>query len=247
VVVSGQDYPVRHLATWEAEVRGAGGGWVGQPQVLTYEPAWGRAPGRGDDDLTRYTYRWWRIPAAFSQAGRAFPAGARRATARVRDAVLLRVAPVLAVRFVSRGRGAHLGVRRTRRATTGRVFVKSDQWVAFDRDLAGVVLRELAPGMPLRRLYERSIIPDESAIQTVLASVAQPRVRTPVSFVRWVPSLDQPAVLALADLPEIHASRAPFCRKVHAGRSADLLARLDDLVAGPEEGADGLDPARGGR
>jgi hypothetical protein len=247
VLVSGQDYPVRHLATWEAEVRAAGGGWVGRPHALAYEPAWGRAPSRGDDDLTRYTYRWWPIPAALARVGRAAPAGVRRAAARTRDAALYRVAPVLAVRFVSRGRGAYVGVRRLGNSDTDRVFVKCDQWVAFDRDLAGVVLRELAPGMPLRRLYERSIIPDESAIQTVLASVEPPRVHTPVSFVRWVPSLDQPAILTLADLPEIRASRAPFCRKVRAGRSTDLLAALDGLLARPGGAPDGVASARGDR
>jgi hypothetical protein len=54
----------------------------------------------------------------------------------------------------------------------------------------------------------------------------------PVSFVRWLPSLDRPAVLTLADLPELQASRSPFCRKVSSGHSADLLAALDDLVTG---------------
>ncbi len=166
----------------------------------------------------------------------------------MRDAVLYRVAPILAVRFVSRGRGASLGVRRLGSSSAGRVFVKCDQWIAFDRDLAGVVLRELAPGMPLRRLYEQSVIPDESALQTVLASVEPPRVHTPVSFVRWMPpSLDQPAILTLADLPEIRASRAPFCRKVRADRSTDLLAALDDLLAGPGGAADGVASASGDR
>ena len=102
---------------------------------------------------------------------------------RVRDAVLLRAAPVVAVRFVSRGRGAHLGLPRSRRALGGRVFVKCDQWIAFDRDLAAVVLRDLAAGMPLRRLFERSIIPDESAIQTALHAVEPPTIPHPVSFV----------------------------------------------------------------
>ena len=232
VLVSGQDYPARHLGTWEDEVRAAGGGWIGRPRPLRYRPTWGRRPGVGDDDLTRYSFRWWPLPPAVARMGRRFPERARHGAARVRDAVLLRAAPVVAVRFVSRGRGAHLGLPRSRRALGGRVFVKCDQWIAFDRDLAAVVLRDLAAGMPLRRLFERSIIPDESAIQSVLHAVEPPTIPHPVSFVRWLPSLDRPAVLTLADLPELQASRSPFCRKVSSGHSADLLAALDDLVTG---------------
>ena len=232
VLVSGQDYPARHLGTWEDEVRAAGGGWIGRPRPLRYRPTWGRRPGVGDDDLTRYSFRWWPLPPAVARMGRRFPERARHGAARVRDAVLLRAAPVVAVRFVSRGRGAHLGLPRSRRALGGRVFVKCDQWIAFDRDLAAVVLRDLAAGMPLRRLFERSIIPDESAIQTAVHAVEPPTIPHPVSFVRWLPSLDRPAVLTLADLPELQASRSPFCRKVSSGHSADLLAALDDLVTG---------------
>ena len=70
VLVSGQDYPARHLGTWEDEVRAAGGGWIGRPRPLRYRPTWGRRPGVGDDDLTRYSFRWWPLPPAVARMGR---------------------------------------------------------------------------------------------------------------------------------------------------------------------------------
>ena len=88
---------------------------------------------------------------------------------------------------------------------------------------------ELAEGTTLRRLYERSIIPDESAIQTVLARVQVPTTPIPTSFCVWEPHNHETRTLTLADLDEVRAAGPPFCRKVDSEKSAALMDALDRL------------------
>lgn len=218
-LVSGQCYPVRHLAAWEDELI-AGGGWQGTARALAYDPAWGRRHGSGDDELTRYTYRWF-------GAGVLDPAlRAGGLPGRALWAVAHRTEPVVSLRTLARGRGAHVGIRRRTPSPRPTVHLGS-QWLAVGREGLERVLRELAPGAPLRRLYERSLIADESALQTVLARWRPPTVDRPVSHSVWLPDEDTTRTLGPADLDEILASGSPFCRKVHTVRSAELMDALD--------------------
>ena len=230
VLVSGQCYPVRPLASWERELLVAGGGWQGTARPLDYTPAWGRRPGRGDDRLTRYTYRWFQVP--FLER----PLRSGRTVGRALWGVSHRLEPVVSLRMVERGRGAYLGLRRpsTVRRSAPRLHLGS-QWLALDRELMGTVLRELAPGAPLRRNFERSVIPDESALQTVLARVRPPTIDVAVSHSVWLPDEDTTRTFAIDDLDEVIASGSPFCRKVHPMASAELLDALD-RVNGVERG-----------
>ncbi|GAA2493512.1 hypothetical protein [Terrabacter carboxydivorans] len=218
VLVSGQCYPARPLAEWEHDLVAAGG-WQGTARPLSYEPAWGRRRGSGDDDLTRYVYRWHAVPG-LDRMLRA------RLTGRALWALALRAEPLLSLRVVARGRGAHVGVRRRMPSPRAAVHLGS-QWLAVDREGLRLVLEQLAPGSPLRRVYERSIIADESALQTVLARWRPPTVARPVSFSVWQPEQDTTRTLGLDDRDEIRSSGSPFCRKVHTVRSAELMEALD--------------------
>jgi hypothetical protein len=220
VLVSGQCYPVRPLDAWEDELRAAGG-WQGTARALDYAPAWGRRHGAGDDELTRYTYRW-------APVGRHLDALLRagRLPGRALWALAHRTEPLVSLRVVERGRGAHVGLRRRVLPGTPPVRMGS-QWLAVDRVRLGVVLAELAEGKPLRRLFERSVIADEAALQTVLASTGAPAVPLPVSYSVWVPEDDTTRTFGLEDLAEVRASGSPFCRKVHTVRSAELMDALD--------------------
>lgn len=222
VLVSGQCYPVRPLAAWEDELLAAGG-WQGTARALAYTPAWGSRQGRGDDELTRYTYRWFRAGVL----DRVLRGGGL--PGRVAWGVAHRTEPVLSLRHVERGRGAYVGVRR-RRPVPGFEVHLGSQWLAADRPLLDLVLRELAPGAPLRRVYESSVIADESALQTVLARHGPPSVALPVSYSVWVPEDDTTRTFAIEDLDELTASGSPFCRKVDPERSATLLEALDHHV-----------------
>jgi hypothetical protein len=104
VLISGQCYPVRPLAAWEDEFLADGAGWLGTADPLRYRPRWGKHRGEGQDDLTRYTYRWYRGP----RTGPRLPLLMRK----VRAAVALRLEPVFSVRMVGRGGGVYYGFRR---------------------------------------------------------------------------------------------------------------------------------------
>ncbi|GAB2776945.1 hypothetical protein GCM10027039_42740 [Terrabacter koreensis] len=220
VLVSGQCYPVQPLEEWEREVLAGGAGWQGTARPLHYTPTWGRRRGTGDDELTRYTYRWFRV----GWLSRHLRTGG--VPARVAQAIVNRVEPLVALRLVDRGRGAHMGVRRRMRGQGVRFHLGS-QWLAMDREHNELVLRELARGTALRTIFERSVIPDEAALQTVLAGATAPRPALPVSYSVWVPAEDSTRTFTLDALDEIRASGSPFCRKVHPERSATLMDALD--------------------
>ncbi|WP_400997736.1 beta-1,6-N-acetylglucosaminyltransferase [Agromyces sp. GXQ0307] len=228
VLVSGQDYPIRPLAEWEADVLAAGG-WVGRAEALHYTAHWGRTRGEGQDELTRYAYRWFRTPLArlgFRVGGRA---GA--ALRRVRGAIALRLEPVLSVRVVRRGRGVHWGIRRPTPFSAERPCHSGSQWLAICRpELDRLLDEDLAPGSRLRRFYRRTIIPDESAIVTPLAWRSPPADRAPVTDVSWDAELDQPTVRTLDDLDRLESSGSAFCRKVDPVASADLMDALDRRI-----------------
>jgi len=219
VLVSGQCYPVRPLSAWEHELLAAGG-WQGTARELAYAPAWGSRHGTGDDELTRYTHRWYPVGAldGVLRSGR-LPGRALWALAH-------RTEPLVSLRVVARGRGAHVGLRGRMPSGSSATHLGS-QWLALDRERLDLVLRELGEGSPLRRVYERSVIPDESAIQTALARQQPPTVARPVSYSVWVADDDATRTLDIDDLDAVLASGSPFCRKVHTVRSAELMDALD--------------------
>lgn len=219
-LVSGQCYPVRSLAGWEDELRAAGG-WQGTARPLHYTPRWGRLPGLGADELTRYDYRWFRTRALDH------PVRRQGLGARVVWAVANRTEPVLSLRHVERGRGVYVGLRRPKALRAKDIRIGS-QWLAVDRRHLGLLLDDFSPGSSLRRVYERSLIADESALQTALARHRPPSIATPVSHSVWVPGLDTTRTFTLDDLSEVRATGAPFCRKVDPVHSAALMDALDE-------------------
>lgn len=227
-LVSGQDYPIRNLQQWEREALAASS-WIGDAQPLRYRAFWGRRRGQGDDRLTRYAYRWFRAPLV--DCGLVVPG--RRLWQRARDAIALRLEPVFTTRFVARGRGRYYGLRRIRSPfTDDRQCWFGSQWLALRRDELDALLdHDLAAGSVLRRLYRRSIIPDESAMVTPLAWRDPPSNLPPVTKVQWMDSVDGVAVWTLDDLNTLLASGSPFCRKVDTTQSAALMDALDEIIA----------------
>lgn len=218
-LISGSDYPVQDLAAWEKSAVEAGG-WIGAAEPLTYVPHWGRRRGEGDDRWTRYAYRWFRAP--FGRRASPF-------IVRVRTALALRLEPIFGIRIVTRGRGLHYGVRRLPIPfTPERPVYFGSQWLAVRRsELDRLLDVDFRAGAPLRRLYRRSIIPDESAFVTALSRSGPRGELPPVSYVRWDAARDEPVIWTVDDLDEIRASGSPFCRKVDPVLSSELLDALD--------------------
>lgn len=231
-LVSGQDYPIRRLEAWEDELLHAGG-WVGRAEALSYKPHWGSRAGEGDDTLTRYEYRW--VRSLGSRLGFETPAPLRPFVRRARGAIARYLAPVFGVRIVTRGRGLHYGFRRIRSPfSQARPCYYGSQWVAMTRpELDALLDADLAPGSSLRRVYRRSIIPDESALVTPLSWRSPPNGLPPVSRVVWDSAAGRPTTRTLDDLDELVDSGSPFCRKVEPTDSAELLDALDALIATP--------------
>jgi hypothetical protein len=222
VLVSGQCHPTRHLAEWERDLV-ASGGWQGEARAIAYRPRWGRSPGEGQDTTTRYSYRWYR-------AGLVDPVLRRKGqAARVLWAIAHRTEPLVSLRLVERGAGAHVGLRRLRPPfTPGRPCLLGSQWLAVDRVGLEQVLTELAPGAPLEKVYRRSIIPDESALQTVLGRHRDPVDPRTVSHRVGDRLPDgRPAASAAEQLAEIEGSGSPFCRKVEDLDGLQVLDHLD--------------------
>jgi hypothetical protein len=225
VLISGQDYPVRRLVDWEAEVLAAEG-WVGTAEEVRYTPYWGRRRGEGQDLLTRYTHRWFQTP--FARRGMRLRGRTGRLLRHIRGAVALRTEPVLSVRIVSRGRGVFWGIRRRTPFSPERPCYYGSQWVALRRSELDHLLDEaFAPGSRLRRFYRHTIIPDESAIVTPLSWRAEPADLPSVTRVVWDSVLDQPTVCTIDDLEELERSGSAFCRKVDPTASAALMDALD--------------------
>ena len=233
-LISGADYPVRDLAEWERAFVSTGGGWVGTAAVLRYRSFWGPRHGEGSDELTRYTYRWFRLPR--TGLARVLPERLEALRRKARDAVLLRTEPAVSFRVVSRGRGSHVGLRRLRTPFSDDTpCVKGSQWVAMDRRLLDLLLQRVDHRSALVRLYRRSIIPDESLIPSVLSWVQPPRQGPPVSYVEWLAEQDSPRTMDLSHLDVILASGAPFVRKVGTAASASLMDALDLLISPPSQ------------
>lgn len=229
VLVSGQDYPVRGLADWEAEVI-ASGTWVGNATPLRYTFHWGRRHGEGQDELTRYTHRWFQTP--FARRGIRLRGASGDRLRRVRAALALRLEPILSVRVVSRGRGVFWGVRRRTPFSAERLCHFGSQWLALPRPLLDRLLDEdLAPGSRLRRFYRRTIIPDESALVTPLSWRARAAGLPPVTYTVWDAVRDRPVTWSIGDLDALVRSGSPFCRKVDPVLSAELMDELDRRIA----------------
>ncbi len=228
-LISGSDYPARPLRAWEEEALDAAT-WTGTAAALHYRPRWGRARGVGRDDLTRYSHAWFQTP--LGRRRHPSPGRLPRAIRGLRDRALGWLEPAVSVRYVARGRGVHYGIRRLPSPfSDARPCCIGSQWLAVRRpELAALLDRDLRPGSPLRRLYRRSIIPDESALVTPLVwRFGEPTGR-PVTRAVWNPQADGVEVATIDDLPEIIAAATPFVRKVDAERSAALLDHLDAIT-----------------
>ena len=202
VLVSGQDYPVRRLVDWEAEVLAAGR-WVGAAEELRYTPHWGRRRGEGQDTLTRYTHRWFQTPLA----RRGIRLGGRigRLLRRVRGGVALRTEPLLSVRVVTRGRGVFWGIRRRTPFSPERPCYSGSQWVAL-RPTRSWITCSTKTSLPVR---------SSAASTGIRSSPTSPRWSRPLSWQAepsgfrqshtssWDPALDQPTVCTLDDLDEL--------------------------------------------
>lgn len=231
VVISGQDYPVRDLAAWEARVEASSADALLDPIV---------------DHPRDWRYRWRMVDV---------PRPRRQGTYRVVRHLAWRLGtvtrPVLTIspRFADGDRRWLIGVPRPWARVPGDVRVtKCSQWMTLSARAVDSVLRRDASDPALRTFFRTVRISDESYIQTLVNDDPQLVVRHGETTVkRFTGGKSSPQWLDVESLRELAgSSSAPFARKV--APDADDVRRAADELADTDARADlGADLGAGGR
>jgi hypothetical protein len=205
-LLSGQDYPIKPLAAFEAAVEDLGDGAL---DIQFQSP-----------DLERYTFAWRRIPAAFENGF-------------VRS-VFSRLSPVNErqrfVRFAGGRIGCRVGVRRFRSPLPKpMVYYKGSQWWTLSERCLQAVQQFRRDHPEVLASYRHAIIPDESFFQTVLYNDRRfALTNDDLRFIQWRDHSDEsPATLTSDDVPAMRASRAFFARKFNSNVDAEVLDTID--------------------
>lgn len=82
--------------------------------------------------------------------------------------------------------------------------------------------------------YRKTLVPEESYLQTVLANDASLKLsQNNLRYVDWTQGGSNPKILALADLPHLQASPAHFARKFDGVAQLEILDALDAQFVSP--------------
>jgi hypothetical protein len=232
-VISGQDYPLRPLASFGQELTDSGCDAFLSARRL----AGGRPP--GSDTAARYAnaryhYRWYRLPRWLLgwADGRPIERIVRGAQRRLSAAQ-----PLVFVWSLPRGAGDMIGIRRRRVPFTPEFPCWiGTQWLTLSRTGAAAALAFLDRRPDVVGLYRRSIIADESLLVTVVSNAPGLRVCAPNHhYVRMSGAGQSHAeVLRSHDLAELRACGRPFARKFDERIDAEILDRLDADLLGLE-------------
>jgi len=238
-VMTGQDYPLRSLATFSDQHAGSGcdalmSAWPIPPQ---------RPPASDRGGLyahARYYYRWFRMPDWLLDWAKETP------VERLVFGALRRLSgaqPLIFIWWLPRGGGNMIGFRRSRLPFGDelRCYMGS-QWLTMSRAAASAVIEFVAQRPDVVGLYRRSIVPDESLLVTVLCNRSDLRVRNSNHhFTRMTgPGDSHAAVLGMADLDELRRSDKYFARKFDPGVDSQILDELDRSVLGEDGSSTGL-------
>jgi hypothetical protein len=211
IYLSAQDYPVQPLRQSESALADAD-----CDGFLKIWPALRRERGKVRD--RRYRYRYYDAPA-----WAATPLRALRWANRLQSKVHLQ--------FVY---GPRVGVRLARvPLPAGWTLYRGKQWSTLRRACAEWLLDAVARERAVVDYFRRTICPDEALVQTLLVNAGRFRlVADDLRYSDWTGSRDgHPRVLGVADLPVITSGRFHFARKFDPGADAEVLDRLDLLLA----------------
>ncbi|HEY8019755.1 MAG TPA: beta-1,6-N-acetylglucosaminyltransferase [Thermoanaerobaculia bacterium] len=212
VYLSGQDYPTRPLAASERFLAESGqDGFIRWWDVRSAASPWGRRRG-----VRRYYYRYY-DPAPWTHP---LLRGLRKAND-------LQTLVHLHLTY-----GVRLGVRARTPFGPGLACYGGLQWHSLSRPCVEHLVRFARERPRVLRHYERTIVPDESFLQTALVNGGRFRlVNDDLRFYDFAGSRDgHPRVLDLADLPRLTSGAWHFARKLDLGRDPELFDRLDEHV-----------------
>jgi hypothetical protein len=243
VLLSGQDYPVKPLSEMESFLSQADcDGLLEPPQLVENRVVRQKKGSILYAPVFRYYYRYWRLPKV--RVYSRLPARVRRSLRRLLGRALPRFQKVVFLHPLPEGLDRRVGIRRLR-TPFGRDFrcYKSSQWFTLSRGSVDVLVRTAREKPYLARYYKRTVIPDESFLQTVLLN--QPGWRRGMDnmvFYKWTEmGSGSPDLLTVADLEDLLASGKHFARKFDVDVDAAVLDRLDEHLFA-SSGGSGLRP-----
>ena len=222
VLLSGQDYPVQPPQELRRTLQSSSAD--AHLTVLRQVPPHARE-GLARWWHVRYYFRWWRLPPlppVLPQPIRRKRVHAVHRLSMAQRRVFLWSLP--------RGSGTRVGVPRGETPFSDSYPCwAAYQWFAVSRRGLETIERELEARPELVELYQSSVIPDESMLQTILLNARElVTVQPNLTFQRPTGEGDAHAAdLTLDDLPTILSSGRAFARKMHPDRSRALMDTLD--------------------
>jgi hypothetical protein len=233
VLISGQDYPVRDLASWEQGIRDSGVDAVTSPVPLVDGP-FGYRPGKAHDRLRmRYTHRWFWLPEL--RIVSRLPPLLRRAVKSLWHRLLYPLQALVVLNEMPDQGGWAIGVRRYAVPWSPSVKAyKGSQWIALSRRaLAACSDGELADTW--QRFFATTLVPDESYFQTLVENDPTMRIRHElVSYVVWEATTGispHPTLIERGMLSSAAHSGSPFARKFDESVNPELLDEVDQMLA----------------
>lgn len=221
-VISGQDYPVRPLATIETE--------LGACQFDAFVKASPAGPYTG-----RYLAHFWALPR-FPYCYR-IPMRLREAFSRTWYWLNCRQS-LVRIESAPRGMPSRIGIYRPLNPF-GKDFVcyKGSDWFTLSRTAAEYLLEYGRKHPSTLNYYSRTYIPSESYFQTVLWNAKSLRVcNENRRYIRWDHgNTAHPATLTMQHFDAMISSGKDFGRKFDMDVDAKVLDRLDEVVIGPQK------------
>lgn len=229
VLLSGTDWPIVPLATWEQAVREAGVDVVHRSRPLVESPRSFHLPSPDARDWMRYHYRWRPLPHLTRLSDQIPPL--QTALTALRRLSLLFPARV-ALHEQRRARGWYVG----RGPAAGpfpsaRPVRKGYPWCALSRRAATSLLEGSCS--QVGHFLSTSLHPDEAWVGSILGSVDDlRRLEVPLSYSPWEKACERGHnEVWPEDLEAAGASGAAFVRKVSGRRAEETRRVLDRLVA----------------
>ena len=209
VDLTGQDYPVKPLPVAEAFLAASSAdAYLRVWDVLSPASPWSRRKARA-----RYWYRYTPLPESLAPLLRA-----------------LRPLAKLLPFQVYLDYGTFFGVRRLR-TPFGPDFRCYGGWSFLTlRRAAARYLLEFAAARPdIVRYYQRTMVPDESFVQTALQNSGRFRlVDDDLRYIDYRHAVrGAPRVLTTADLPQLASGKYHLARKFDPAVDAEVLDRVD--------------------
>lgn len=105
-------------------------------------------------------------------------------------------------------------------------------WMSLSRKASEFVVDTLKKRPCYVQYFRRTIIPDESAIVTLVCNSSELRVENrQLHYIRWSNwQKGSPDVFTALDFDELHAAQGYFARKFDVAKDVTILDRLDEVI-----------------